>query len=153
MVKLQVHGAYIFGSPPPTIACPFCPRHLKSKGGRTRHIQAKHSGVLEPHALDLATNPSRTSSSPQPSFHGMNPVPSNFVSPPPSDLDDLSIVEPNAYLNINHHQFDQGSPGLGGDPNVRGQHVPDAPRLIHVYHPKLDGGVGFSFDIYILILT
>jgi hypothetical protein len=68
-------------------------------------------------------------------------------------LDDLFSVESNAYLDIDHHQFDQGSPGLGGDPDVRGQHVPDAPRLIRVYHPKLDGGVGFFFDIYTLILT
>jgi hypothetical protein len=204
MENLQVHGAYILGSPPPTIPCHYCPRHFKSSGGRTRHILAKHFGMPEPHAPDPATDPLHISSSPQPSFHGANPVPSDFASPPPSDSesesdrshisfgvpephapnpatdpsrissspqssfhgpnpvrsdfpsppfrssdsgDDTTFAEPNAYLDIDDHQFDQGSPG--GNPDVGRRHVPDAPRssIIRTYHPNLNGVSNFFFDI------
>jgi hypothetical protein len=145
MVKTQADGAYyILGSPPPTFACPYCPRHFKAKSGRTRHIQAKHSGVAKPNAPD--PDLSHISSSPQPSFHGTNPVSSNFASPPP-DLDDIFIDEPNAYLDMDDPQFDQGPPG-GNPDDVRGQHGPDAPRTTRIYHPKLDGVLSFSL-IYI----
>jgi hypothetical protein len=154
MVNLQVHDnltTYILGSPPPTVPCPYCPRYFKAKSGCTRHIQAKHRDsqpIPEPHApaSDPATDseslPVRISSSPQPSFYGMDPspVPSDFVSAAspashPSDLD----IEPIAYLDIDDHQFDQGSPG-GDLDDVRDEHVPDAPRrIICTYHPKLNG--------------
>ena len=40
--KPQLYSTLQVGSPPPTLACPFCPRHFHSKGGRTKHIRAKH---------------------------------------------------------------------------------------------------------------
>jgi hypothetical protein len=129
-LQLEVHDTYILGSPPPTVACPYCPRHFKVKSGRTRHIKAKHSGVPEPHAPEPATDPLRISSSPEspqppPSFYGTNSTRS--VSPVPSDL-------ASPYLDIDNHQFDQGS--LGGDPDVN---LPDAPSIRRTYHPKLNG--------------
>jgi len=105
---------YSLGSPPPTIACPYCPRYFKTKSGRTRHIQAKHSDrpdttAAHPHpSLPLATASPGPSgfvpslppydgfdadmdiaspilSLPQPSFHNPSPVPSHFApSFPPS---------------------------------------------------------------------
>lgn len=154
---VKVHGAYILGSPPSTVACPYCPRHFKTKGGRNRHIQAKHSGMREPQAPNPSTDPSRTSSSPEPS---------DFASPPSDSDDDL---EPNAYLDIDDHQFndfdqgslggdfDQGSLGgasdsdqgsLGGDSDQGERHVSDVPHIIRIYHPKLDGMLNFFFHIH-----
>jgi len=86
--NLQVHTV---GSPLPTFACPSCLRHFKSKGGRTRHIQAKHT------TPDPTTRPSPIPTSPQPSLHNTSPVPSAFASPPalPASLDsDIPNFDP-----------------------------------------------------------
>lgn len=156
----------------PTFACPYCPRRLKTRGGCNRHIDSKHPNA-EPHAADPATDFSRTSSSPQPAFHGMIPVPSDLASPLPSL--NISNAEPGTYSDIGDQynqgsdevhesspprdQYDQGSmpsdrgeeleshqsfsPRLGGDLDVRGR-SPDAPCTMRAYHPKLDGESDFS---------
>ena len=77
--------SYSLGSPPPTIACPHCPRHFKTKSGRTRHIQAKHSAENAPAHPPHPSSPAAT----VPTFHdpSLSPIPSHLrVSPsmPPS---------------------------------------------------------------------
>lgn len=115
---------YSLGSPPPTIACPFCRRYFKTKSGRTRHIQAKHpADSSEPLAPDTAAPPSPVpshfapslppscgnsdgfnadmdiaspiSSLPQPSFHNPSPAPSHSApSFPPSFNADMDTASP-----------------------------------------------------------
>jgi hypothetical protein len=41
------------GTPPPSLPCPHCPRHFYSKTGRTRHIHAKHSEVVDVNVLEV----------------------------------------------------------------------------------------------------
>jgi hypothetical protein len=123
--------AYTLGSPPPTLKCPHCPRHFKTKSGRTRHIQGKHPASpnrSEPHAPDTVARPSPIPSLPQPSFHDPSPVPSHFTPslPPSSDRDGFN-TDPNIDMDIPNINMDIEHPH------------PDVSRITRVFHPKLNG--------------
>lgn len=75
----------------PSFACPYCPRHLRSKGGRKIHIQAIHQAESRPDDLNLYDPPSPIPySSPLPPTPTPTltptptptPTPSNFTPPP-----------------------------------------------------------------------
>ena len=134
MVPNRNH-AYTLGSPPPTFACPCCPRHFKSKSGRTRHIQVKHLDYLsEPHALDTGahTSPIPSLNSLQPSFHNPSPDPSPSLPP--------SCNEFNA------------DPNIDMDSDIEHPH-PNAPHITRVFHPKLNGMSIYIYIIYTYSLT
>ena len=101
MVPNQNH-AYTLGSPPPTLACTYCPRYFKSKSGRTRHIQAKHpANRFESHAPNTVAHSSPIPSLPQPSFHDPSPVPSHFIPSLPPSCDEFN-ADPNIDTDIEH---------------------------------------------------
>ena len=156
--NLQIHNVYTLGSPPPTLACPYCPQHFKTKIGCTRHIQAKHpADGSEPHAPDTAAQ--SIPSSLQLSFHDSSPIPSHIMPSLPPSCDRFN-ANSNLDMDIEHPHSDQGyilsecgeevneNFPSGGNPNVRNQHVPDASRITHAFHPKLDG---MSIVCYIYI--
>jgi hypothetical protein len=133
-------------SSPPKLTCPHCPRHLRSKGGRTKHIRAKHDfqgpephGPLPPpleqssssesygghHEPSLSPIPSDSMSSPSPSLEGSNTDYAHDVDHPIFYWD---YTPPGSYFeesNLDH---------------VHDQRVPDPPRVTRIYHPKLNGG-------------
>ena len=173
-LAIQNH-VYTFqiGSPPPTLKCPYCPRHFKTRSGRTRHIQAKHpTNGSEPHAPDTVAA-ARTSTSPipsprqssfhdpspvsshfLPSFHGPSPVPSHFMpsfhdpSPVPSHFMP-SFHDPSP---VPSHFMPSFPPSIDGfndvDPNIDmdiERPLPDASCITRVFHPKLNGMSIFFF--------
>ena len=148
------------GSPPPTLACPSCPRHFHSKGGRRKHIQAKHyANGLDPHASNLTLPPLPVlSSSSSTSAHSVqfqqppSPIPSDYYAQsPPSHgeaadkVSDIGIDH--ADLEYPHFDSDRDSAPPGPDPNVGvesndnpiEQHAPNVQHITYIYHPKLNG--------------
>ena len=138
--NLRIHNTYTLGSPPPTLGCPFCPRHFRSKGGHTQHIRAKHHiDGREPHGSNPSLPPS--------------PVPSESTTPP--SREEVNTANPD--IDVEQPPFDLNSP----PPDVYGDqlnedlppgedvmerpdplHPPDPlhrPCLMRSYHPKLDG--------------
>jgi len=79
---LQPHNTYALGSPSPAIACPYCLRHFLSRGGRTRHIQARHQAESRSHEPNPSAPPSPI---PDSSSHPPSPIPSNYTPLPPSN--------------------------------------------------------------------
>jgi hypothetical protein len=80
----SIYDTLQVGSPPPTLACPSCPRHFYSKGGCRKHIQVKHRANLSrlsPHASNLAPSPSPVPSSSHSTEFDVTP------SPPSHPLD------------------------------------------------------------------
>ncbi len=141
---LQTHGA---SSLPPTLPCPYCPRYFHRKGGRTRHIQAKHpANESEPPSPGPSACPAPISPLPQLSFHGSNSIPSDFMSPhPPSQYGF------NTDTNMDtHSDRDYTQPEHNGevDGNVPGSD-PDPSRITCTYHPKLDGMLIFLLHIHL----
>lgn len=128
MAPNQNHD-YSLGSPPPTLACPFCPRHFKSKSGRTRHIQAIHpANGSAPGTAASATPPPL-----QPPPHNSSPAPHTpdtaaHISLPPQPPHDPSPV-------LSYDGFD-ANPNM--DIDIEHPH-PDASRISRVFHPKLNG--------------
>jgi hypothetical protein len=144
------------GSPPPTLACPHCRRHFHSKGGRTKHIQAKHHANASgpnPHAsnrdlvVTLPPSPVSSSESSHSSFHNVqfegHPSPTLF---PPShgEADNFADIG----IDAEYRHFDQdyippdltvGDEDLPRRDNHMEQHAPNPPHITHIYHPKLDG--------------
>lgn len=122
------------GSPPPTLACPHCPRHFYSKGGRTKHVRAMHgadglvpqkSGLSSPSVLSSPVSPSSQHPPYQDSLREPSPT------PPDSEQDEM--------LRYDFDQESSRGPLAGDD-----QHVPDSTRLtIRVSHPILDGASRF----------
>ena len=132
---------------PSTLACPYCPLYFNTKSGCTRHIQAKHpADGSEPHAPNTAACPSPVPSSPQPSFHDMSLVLSDFTLPflPPSH-DDMDIEHSHSDQDYN---LPEGGEEVNGSFPPEGN--PDAFQLTHAFHPKLDGTSIFCY-IYIEI--
>lgn len=198
MQSRRIHDTHILGSdPPPTFACPHCPRYFQSKSGRTKHIQAKHVGS-RPQSPNLPPSPVPLSYSSSHGFRSEDPesAPARSTPPPPSESEggfgaadpDASIgfeasgadsehpslgrsdfgLDPDVSMDLDFNsehpwQFSQGyvSPArshcrdldededenlpLGSDASE--QHVPDAPLVTRVCHPKLDGTL-HSFDNY-----
>ena len=166
----QLHNSYItLGSPPPAFACPHCPRHFYSKGGRTKHINVKHhrthTNGPNPLAYNLTLPPSPVPSSPHSSSHNIqferppspSPIPSNSTPPPTPSHGEVDAAD-NAVDNFadigidaEYPQFDQDyiPPDLNvGDElnidlpprdNPMERHAPNAPHITYIYHPKLNG--------------
>jgi hypothetical protein len=159
--NLRIRQVHTLGSPPPTLPCPYCPRHFHSKGGRTKHIRTKHDFQgLEPH------EPSPSDSSPPPSqqpssnesYHErvQSPIPSEAPregSNAGYDMDvdhpipDSDYTPPGSYVE----ELNRNSPPRG---HAHNQHVPDPPRVTRAYHPKLDGkSLNIISSIYIPTLA
>lgn len=147
------------GSPPPTLACPICPRHFYTKGGRRKHLQAKHDALVNvpnPHAFNPPTVPPPVPSSPYSpqSSHYIkfeqppSPIPSDSTS---SDSPSPSRASGDIYIADNNFaeylQFDrEDTPpdlNIGDELNEdlppREQHTPNPPQITYIYHPKLNG--------------
>ena len=154
--NLRVQNAFTLGSPPPTLACPHCPRHFRSTGGRTKHIRAKHQTDVSRHPdPNQSRPPSPTQSLSQPPPEPPSPVPSNSPTQPPplrrgfnhADLDtehpysDPGYALPESYSDV----VNEDPPPAGG------RAIPIPPSVTRVYHPKLDGKL--IFLKYIRILT
>src|ERR1700720_1900804 len=61
--NLRIHNIHRLGSPLPPFKCPHCPRHFRSKGGHTKHIQAKqYANESEPLGSSPSSSPSPSSS-------------------------------------------------------------------------------------------
>lgn len=166
--NLRIHNAFTLGSPPPTLACPYCLRHFRSKGGRTKHIRARHpeegSDAHGPNPSVPLSPMHSQPSSPIPS--AMIPPWSPLQSPPQSPPNSFP---PDAVLPPSHERpdsagpdnetpfFDLGHtppgpyPDIGDEMNrepllgggVGDQDVPDPSRVTRVYHRKLDGKSSF----------
>lgn len=136
------------GSPPPTLACPFCPRHFKSKSGRTRHIQSIHpDNGSAPGTLAAA------SSTPQPPPHNSSPVPDHDhapdtaadtspTPPPPQPHPHDSSLSP----VLSYDGFDANH-SIDSDIDIEHPH-PDTSRISRVFHAKLNG-MSMFFYLYI----
>lgn len=126
------------------IACPYCRRHFRSRGGRTKHIRARHRDRVEsgPYYEPLSAPPPIPSSHPNPNPFNHTPPPLSDY-PPPSPLSDLPAslhgdVEI-AALDLDADDDMDAAPGMN-DPRV-----PDGPPITRAYHPTLDGEVDFFF--------
>ncbi|KAF8506107.1 hypothetical protein JB92DRAFT_2833021 [Gautieria morchelliformis] len=150
--NLQVAHAHTLRSPPPTLACQFCPQHFRSKGGRTKHIQAKHPvDGLEIHGSNHSSPPSPSSSPSQdssshrsPPEQPPSPIPFEPMPVPTSDNMDveypsfvLDHTPPGSYVAFGEELNINSSPGG----NARDQYTPDLPRITHAYHAKLNGQI------------
>lgn len=161
--NLQLHNTYTtlqVGSPPPTLPCPCCPRHFRSKGGRTKHIQVKHHmNGPNPHASKLTLPPSPAGVPFSDSSHSSS---HNFqFKRPPSSIpvtSDSSCGEVDAADNFSDIGIDAEYPlfdrdyippdlnvgdELNEDPPPRDspmeQHAPNPSHITYIYHPKLNG--------------
>jgi hypothetical protein len=160
----QIENVFTLGSPPPTLACPHCPRHFRSKGGRKKHIQKKHgTDGLEPQesrsspSLSPLPSPQAVPSSPHshelyerpPSTTMSDPTkPPSSPSPPSRGGSDHFDVD----MDIEHPDFDQdetppqeplGSFGFGQELSRNSSPV------TRTYHPKLNGKSSFFRMLYI----
>jgi hypothetical protein len=160
MRKLQLHNTHSttilqVGSPPPTLACPYCPRHFHSKGGHTKHIRAKHDA----NGPNLTLPPSPTPSLSRSSSHNVqfkqppSPIPSDPTPTPPPSYGEVDAADNFADIGLDaeYPQFDRNDipPDLNvgdefnedllpGD-NPMEQHAPNPLQITYIYHPKLDG--------------
>jgi hypothetical protein len=148
---LLIENVLGLGSPPSALPCLSCDCcwHFHSKGGRTKHMKAKHdTNRLEPQES--------SSSSQRPPFQDLprepSPMSSDPATPPPSpspggsNADVDMISHPNFEQDeMLPHNFVQESSrdSLAGDD----QHDPDPPRLTRLYHPKLDGKSHFFIHV------
>ncbi|KAF8814309.1 hypothetical protein BYT27DRAFT_7250153 [Phlegmacium glaucopus] len=133
--NLCIHNAHTLG-PLPTLPCPHCPRHFRSKGGRTKHIQARHAP--EPHEPNLSLPPSPASSSSQLSYESPNEQLQSSISsdPAPSLPPSQRGFNADVDMDVEDLHFDQDHiPPAGEEPNE------NAPPVSHVYHPKLNGQI------------
>lgn len=167
--NLQLHNTYTtlqVGSPPPTLACPYCLRHFHSKGGRTKHIQVKHHGDHangpNPHSsyLILPPSPVPSESSSNSSSHSVQferppspiiPSDSTPWSPSPSpSLGEADTADNFADIGIDaeYPQFNQDH--IPPDLNTGDELNEDLPprdnpmpveqhTITYIYHPKLNG--------------
>jgi hypothetical protein len=134
---------------PPAIACPYCPRHFRSRGGRTKHILARHQADESEHH---EPNPSAPPSPiPYSSPHPPSPVPSELSSshymPPPADYAPSPLPEyympppscggADAAPPNSDDEDDIGYALLRG--GMSNPQVPDTLPISRAYHPKLDG--------------
>ena len=150
------------GSPPPTLACHFCPRHFHSKGGRTKHMQVKHQHKLEgnglganPHAsnLNLTLSPSPVLSPSHSSSHNVqfkrspSPIPSDDTPSPPPSPSGGEVDAADIGIGAEYPQLDQDyNPpnfNVGDEQHAQPQANPGAPHI--TYHPKLNGKTFFLF--------
>jgi hypothetical protein len=70
--------------------CPYCIRHFRSKGGRTKHIRARHPEEgSDAHGPNMSVPPSPMQPLPQSHSQPSSPIPSDMI-PPPSPLQSLS---------------------------------------------------------------
>jgi hypothetical protein len=136
---------------PPKLACPHCPRHLRTKGGRKQHIRAKHyfQGP-EPH--EPLPSLLRQSSSSE-SYHEPTPgpIPSDSTPSPSPSRKGSTEANTDYTLDVDHPMFDLDHTLPGSyveeiDPDH--VHAPDPPCVTCIYHPKLNGK---SFHIIFLL--
>ena len=108
------------GSPPPTLACPFCPRHFHSKGGRTKHIRIKHhENGPNPHVSNLTVPSSPVPSSPNSSSHNVQlDQPPSPVPPDPSSSPLPLHGEVNTADNFSDIDIDAEHPQLDLPPDL-----------------------------------
>jgi hypothetical protein len=142
--NLRIHNIHTLGSPPPTLPCPYCPRHFRSKGGRNKHIRAKHDFEgLDPHepspseSQQLSSNESYHERAPSPipsdPMRSPSPLPEGSNADYDIDVDhpvfNSDYTPPGSYVE----ELNRNSPPGG---HVHDEHVP---RVTRAYHPKLDG--------------
>jgi hypothetical protein len=168
--NLQLHNTHLqVGPPPPTLACPYCPRHFYSKGGRTKHIQAKHdaNGPNPHHASNVTLPPSPVPSLSQgSSSHNVqferppSSIPYSGAPSPPPSYGEVDAADNFADIDIDAEypqaQFDRNDsipPDrnelnedlLPRDPTMEQPHAPNPPHSVtYIYHPTLNGTVDFS---------
>jgi hypothetical protein len=140
--NLRIHNIHRLGSPPPPFKCPHCPRHFRSKGGRTKHIQAKHyANESEPLGSSPSSSPSPSSSQnssrkshePSPSIIGSEPHRHSDVAVDDiGDHADFDFAPPGPCEDLGEDLNRNSPPGV----NARDEHPPCVTRA---YHPKLDG--------------
>jgi hypothetical protein len=131
---------------PPTLPCPHCPRYFRSKGGRRKHLQAKHpdhTNGPNPHAH--ATNLVALPPSPVPSSSVSSHSSSHNIERPPSP------ITPDSESTPSSSDIDAEYPGPQPEfdqdyvPHDHHVDVDDAlnydlpPRQSNIYHPKLNG--------------
>jgi len=162
--NLHIYNEFTLGSPPPTIPCPYCLRHFRSRGGRTKHIRAHHANESEPQEPNafMPSSPITLSSSKSPS-PPQSPIPSDSTPQPPSahtppplsgyipspqpmsphldsiglNLDARDARSNSGYMSPNiGDEIHEGTPLRDGasDP-----HAPDSPSVTRTYHPKMNG--------------
>jgi hypothetical protein len=166
--NLRIQNAFTLGFPPPTLACPHCLRHFRSKGGRTKHIRSKHpeegSDMYSPNP---SVPPSPMQSLPQSRSQSSSPIPPNTIplsplqspSHPPSPFPPDTVPLPphrgpdSVGSDIENPFSDLGHvpPGLYSDfgnemnreppprSGMSDQGIPDPPRITRIHHPKLNG--------------
>ena len=157
---LNVHSLW---SPP--FVCPYCPRHLCSRGGCKIHIETNHQAESGLNGFNLYDPPS-----PIPYLSPLppTPIPSNFMLPPsdytpgpfssnytPSPSSNY-VLPPTDYglspfsnhLSLSLHGgfeftalYSAPKDDLDAAPGMNDPQVPDTSSITHAYHPKLDGTV------------
>jgi hypothetical protein len=154
----------LLGSPP-TLACPYCPRHFRSKGGRTQHILAKHhtdSEGREPHGSNPSLPSSPVPSSLPHEFYyeqTPSPIPFESTTPPPSP-EEVNTANPDIDVDVEQPPFDLNStpPDFYGEDLPHGEDAteqpdpPHPPHLMRSYHPKLDGELSAFRSILTLMM-
>jgi hypothetical protein len=154
------------GSPPPTLPCPHCLRHFRSKGGRTKHIKVKHRTHTNGPDPELSLPPSSSHSS----SHTVqieqppSPIPSDaeypqfdldYIPPSPSSSHSLQSshnvqFERPPSLIQSDAEFPQFDPdyippdlNIGNEVNednpMEQPGAPNPPHITYIYHPKLNG--------------
>jgi hypothetical protein len=150
----QLHNTTLqTGSPPPTVPCPYCPRHLYTKIGRRKHIKVKHPDETNgpnPHVSNVTPPPSPGPSSLHSSSHNVqferspSPIPSESTSSPPSraEVDAADIDADSEYPQFDHQEYiPPDGDALNDDlpPNPIEQHAHNPPQTTYIYHRKLNG--------------
>lgn len=103
--SLRTHNAHALRFLPPTIACPYCPRHFRNIGGRTKHMRAHHRAEPPPHYT------------PPPSFRYSRPSPLSGNLPPsnlgPEDdmdatpgMNDPQVPDGSSVTRVYHPKLD-----------------------------------------------
>ena len=163
--NLRIHNTYTLGSPPPTLTCPYCPRHFHSKGGRTQHIRAKHHiDGHEPHGSNPSSPVSSSLHSSPHEFYfeqALSPIPFESTTPP---REEVNTANPDIDVDVEQPPFDSNStpPDFYGDqlnedlpPGEDAMEQPDPPHPPHLtrsYHPKLDGELSSFKSISTLMM-
>ena len=145
LIMVPNQNPHTLCSPPPTLACPYCPRYFHSKGGCTKHIQGKHHVDRSESNLPLPSSPIPSSS--QLSSHEfcyeqpgpLSPIPSDSTPPPPSQ-GQFSATEPDVDMDVDNSEHLQSDRDyIPPEGNAAEWHVPDPPHIKCAYHPKLNG--------------
>jgi hypothetical protein len=146
--------AHIYGTPAPGLPCLYCPRHFRSKTGRTRHINAKHLDAVDEDCdasppLLLSGRSSGSQRSHRPRDDKSSPVPPDRIPPdrmpspiPPDrapspiphnfDMDD----DPHADRGYTPIRSESESSSSAED---RSRQASDPPRIRRTYHNIMDG--------------